>query len=97
MSPRLGPMKSTMGEYLVVSIVMGKPQNGWLIRKNLAKMDDLGGTRISGNLHFTKTGGLPSHGGTPNHILGFSSINHPAIGEPPLMESTICSMIINEY
>ena len=28
--------------HLGVSIVMGVPQNGWLIRENLIKMDDLG-------------------------------------------------------
>ena len=34
-----------------VSIVMGVPPNGWFVRENRIKMDDFGGTPISGNTH----------------------------------------------
>ena len=30
---------------------IGVPQNGWFIRENPIKMDDLGGTPIFGNTH----------------------------------------------
>ena len=33
-----------------ISIGMGVPKNGWLIRENPVKIDDFGGTPISGEL-----------------------------------------------
>ena len=39
------------GHHMGVSIVMGVPPNGWSMRENPIKMDDLGVTPISGNHH----------------------------------------------
>ena len=48
------PMCSPFRKYLELSIVMGDPQNGWLIRENPLINGWLRGTLISGNLHISQ-------------------------------------------